>query len=431
MKGCVHIGFSLFFEIDFMTKVSPFKAIRPTRDKVHLVASRPFYTYEKSILKAKLKDNPFTFLHIINPEFGNKITTEPNSIERFKKVRAVYETFLNDGILIQEEEPSFYLYRQTQNGHSFTGIIGGSAISDYNNDVIKKHEETLTAREQMFAKYLETVQFNAEPVLLIHPENKELKKIFNVITETRGEYEFTTTDKITHELWVINDTQQIQDIQRCYDSMKNVYIADGHHRSSSSSIYSKKMEEKYPNAKEDAPFKSFLTYSIPESEVEIIAFNRLVKDLNGLSHENFVKALEKGFVVNKLKKEKVPDAKHHFTMFLDNTWYELVVKDENISDDPVKAIDAEILTRLVLDPILDIHDLKTDSRIDFLNAKDGVKGLKKKIKQGKARVGFALYEVEVKDLIAIANNNGIMPPKSTWIEPKLRSGLTIYSLEHD
>lgn len=427
MNGCLQVGFSHFFDITAMTKVAPFKAIRPVRDKAHLVASRPFYTYEQSILEAKLKDNPFTFLHIINPEFNSGEYTEPNSMERFEKVRATFDRFMEEGILREDEKPCLYLYRQTQNGHSYTGIIGGASIDDYENNVIKKHEETLTAREQMFATYLDIVEFNAEPVLLIHPADQDLKLIFQRITSRRSEYEFTTTDRITHELWIVDNPVEIQKIQSRYETMKNVYIADGHHRSSSSNIYGQQKRKDDP----EGPHLNFLSYFIPDNEVDIIAFNRLVKDLNGLSHEDFIQKMQSIFEVEKLEQPQEPEQKHHITLYLDHTWYLLKLKPEHIDNNNNTAIDADILTRKVLDPILGIKDLKTDNRIDFINAKDGVKSFQKIIDQGKARAGFALFPVKVRDLIEIADHDGIMPPKSTWIEPKLRSGLTIYSLKND
>jgi uncharacterized protein (DUF1015 family) len=216
-----------------MAEIAPFKALRPIRDKVHLVATRPYYSYKKNVLKAKLEDNPFTFLHIINPEFGNDVKTKPNSTERFLQVKKRYDEFVEKGILIQEETARIYIYRQTKNGHAFTGIIAGASVEEYKADKIKKHEATLTSREAMFTNYLDVVGFNAEPVLLSYKGNEQLEQLLFQFTEVRPEYEFTTTDCIKHELWVLSENNSLI-LKNAFESIEATYIADGHHRSASS-----------------------------------------------------------------------------------------------------------------------------------------------------------------------------------------------------
>ena len=226
-----------------MTKIKAFKALRPVRDKVHLVATRPFYSYKKNVLKAKLEDNPFTFLRIINPEFGSSIKTKPNSIERFNLVRESYKKFINEGILIKEKRETLYIYRQTKDNQEFTGIIAGASVKEYEDDLIKKHEATLTSREAMFTSYLDIVGYNAEPVLLSYPQQNEIDTLINIITTKRPEYEFSTTDRIKHELWILNEVETSEVIQ-AFEKIDACYIADGHHRSASSAALSKLRREK-------------------------------------------------------------------------------------------------------------------------------------------------------------------------------------------
>lgn len=409
-----------------MSKITPFKAIRPVRDKVHLVATRPIYSYKKNVLKSKLEDNPFTFLHIINPEFGGERTTQPNSIERFELVRDRYNEFLHDGILMQDESPRIYIYRQTKNGHIFTGIIAGASNEEYLEDKIKKHEATLTARESMFTNYLDIVGFNAEPVLLSYPHSSEIEKSLDTFTSTRPEYEFTTTDRVKHELWVLSesDTKKIQ-VQ--FEKIPALYIADGHHRSASSvGLHSKRKAE---NRSEHPNEQAFLAFMIDEQKLQIVEFNRVVKSLKGMTEEAFIEALKPSFEVEKVKNKSLPENEHEITLCLKGNWYSLLCKDEIIDKDhPVKSLDAQILTDYVLQPILGIQDLKTDNNIEFISGVIPVEKVVKSIAKGTYELAFFLYPVSMEQVKKVADNQMIMPPKSTWVEPKLRSGMTIYSI---
>ncbi|MDX1349929.1 MAG: DUF1015 domain-containing protein [Putridiphycobacter sp.] len=408
-----------------MTNILPFKAIRPVRDKAQLVASRPYYAYSKRMLEAKLKGNPYTFIHIINPEFHKKDRTKPNSVGRFVKVRERFNEFFNQGIFIQEDTESFYIYRQTTETHEFLGYIGGADLTEYETGKIKKHEETITKREKTFSKYLDTVRFNAEPVLLFHKNQADLDTILLNVTQTRPEYEYTTTDKIKHELWVVSDPETIAAIQAGFLKIDETYIADGHHRFASSYRY-------YQNCKTKTNLNQHaLAFYISESRLNILDFNRVVKDLNGLSKKDFFKQLEKSFTVREINQKHYAPQKHgEISLYIDKNWYSLELIDGLVDmDHPVRCLDTNILTELVLKPILDIHDLKTDDRIDFISGDKGMKGLRKMVDKGTAKLAFALFPISPQQLIAVADANLIMPPKSTWIEPKLRSGLTIYPLD--
>lgn len=410
-----------------MAKIRPFKAIRPTRDKVHLVATRPYYTYKKNVLNAKLEDNPFTFLHIINPEFGSKRTTEPNSADRFSLVSEAYQDFIDRGILVQDVGPHLYLYRQTKDGHQYLGVIGAASVDEYQDDKIKKHEATLTSREEIFMEYLNIVGYNAEPVLLSYsdPENFIELMLQDKIKE-RPEYEYTTTDLIKHELWLFT-SEESERISVAFEDLDAVYIADGHHRCASSAGLHNWREEHNESHFPNEDF--FLAYFLEEKRLHILEFNRFVKTLNGLSKAEFLLALEEKFEIIPLNGSAKPIHEHQLTMCLDGDWFELHCREEIIdTSHPVRCLDAEILTNHVLEPILGIKDLKTDDKIDFIPGNYSMKKIEKKIRKGKYKVGFFLFPVDMSQIKRVADNKMIMPPKSTWIEPKLRSGLTIYNI---
>ena len=409
-----------------MTKISPFRALRPVRDKVHLVATRPYYSYKKNVLSAKLEDNPYTFLRIINPEFDRSRKTKPNSPERFSLVRDKYAEFIEEGILFQDEKSHLYIYRQTKNGHAFTGVVAGASVEEYESDLIKKHEATLTSREAMFTNYLDIVGYNAEPVLLSYPHDEEIEGLLNNFTSDRAEYEFTTTDRIKHELWVLNQDQSTS-LTEAFDKLDACYIADGHHRSASSAgLKKKRIEEgrsEFPN--ED----HFLAFFIDESKLKILEFNRIVKHLNGLSTDDFLKQLELHFIISELDEQTKPKEEHTYSMCLQGKWFMLKCRPEIIDEThPVKCLDAEILTQFVLTPILGINDLKTDENIEFMSGAEPLGVLEEKIQKGKSSVGFVLYPATMDQVKRVADHQMIMPPKSTWVEPKLRSGLTIYHI---
>jgi uncharacterized protein (DUF1015 family) len=407
-----------------MTKIKPFKALRPVRDLVHLVATRPYYSYKENVLKAKLEDNPFTFLHIINPEFGSSIKTKPNTPERFQLVKDQYAAFIKEGILFEDQEETIYIYRQTKNGHAFTGIVAGASVEEYDNDLIKKHEATLTSREAMFTNYLDIVGYNAEPVLLSYPHNEYVDAIIQKATSVRPEYEFTTTDRIKHELWVL--TQDEKDaIILAFDKIEATYIADGHHRSASSAALAKIRSTNPLTPNKDF----FLSYFIDEQRLKILEFNRIVKTLNGLSKEEFLEKLKNSFEISKISSSQKPSHEHQMTMCLEGDWYILDCKKSIVDENhPVKCLDPEILTQFVLTPILGIHDLKTDENIEFVSGAESISSIEEKVTKGKYKIAFILFPVSMEQVKRVADNQMIMPPKSTWVEPKMRSGLTIYNI---
>lgn len=409
-----------------MSVIHPFKAIRPTRDKAQLVSTRPLAAYRKHILRAKLDENPYTFLHIIHPEGDKEHHSKANSVERFEAVKARFESFIKDGILIQDPEDSFYVYRQTKGTHQFTGVIAGVSVEEYRNDQIKKHEATITSRESMFTNYLNITGFNAEPVLLAHKHLPELDKYLDKVTKNRPEYEFSTTDKIKHELWVISAEKDPKLIS-IYAGLNELYIADGHHRSASSArlkdTIRKNKQPLFPNQ------DFFLAYLIDEQKLEILEFQRLVRHLNGLSAKSFLKACEAHFEIEELKRVRRPEQRHEIICLLGKSAYSFRAKASITQvTDVVKQLDAQILTDYILTPILGIEDLKTSKDIDFVPGTRELKKIVELIKKEDFKVGFLLFPASIDEVKEVADQGGIMPPKSTWVEPKMRSGLTIYNI---
>lgn len=408
-----------------MATLHPFKALRPVRDKVHLVATRPYYSYKKNVLKAKLEDNPFTLLHIINPEF-NKPTTPPNSPERFQMVKAGYERFEREGILVRDRERHVYLYRQTTPERSYTGIIAGADAEEYLSDQIKKHEATLTERENVFTQYLDLVGLNAEPVLMSYQGNHLIDLLIERVLRGRPEYEFTTTDLIKHELWII-DAELSLELVHLFTKIEATYIADGHHRSASSV----RLYEAYKARGISDKGRYFLAYFVKETELQILAFQRLVRTLNGLSPESFIAKIAALGTCNELLEPRNPRENHEMVIYINEKWYSFRFDGSCIDKShPTKGLDSDLLTHLILGPLLGIHDLKTSEDIAFIPGNIPQQKVIEQLKNQHFEVAFFLYPITMNEVKKVADNGMYMPPKSTWVEPKLRSGLTIMDL-HD
>ncbi len=414
-----------------MAKVIPFKAIRPEGDKVHLVASRSVDGYNPEELKEKLTGNPYSFLHVINPDFEDGIKTKPGSKERLIKVKNQFKKFVRKKIFLRDEKPCYYLYRQVKEGNEFVGIIACTSIDDYINGVIKIHEQTLTTREEKLKDYLEVCEFNAEPVLFCYPNDEAIDSISDEIAKTRPDYDFTMTDKVRHTVWVIDSSKTVKQIAERFATIPNIYIADGHHRSASATLLGKLRRSTNKSYTGEEAFNYYLGVFFPETHLKIYDYNRIVKDLNNLTVNELIYNLQNNFTITEIKAaDYKPTQNHEISMYVDNTWYSLKAKDSIYNaKDPIDSLDAAILTKYILSPILNISDLKTDKRIGFIPGVKGSKELKKQVDEGIATVAFGLYPVTMEHLKWIADTNNIMPPKSTWVEPKMRSGLVIYSLE--
>jgi len=402
-----------------MPKILPFKAVRPTRDKVSLVASRSYESYTIEQREARLRDNPFSFLHIINPGF--KYQKKIKGSARYDLVKNRYEEFKEDDVFMQDTEATYYVYKiVNRDGSIFNGIVGAAQVSDYVNNSIKKHEDTLSDREELFKEYLKTVGFNAEAVLLTYPDNDELDSIIKKVMEDRAEYEFTTTYKDTHYLWPVNSPTLLKAIAKTFEAMPSLYIADGHHRCASSALLAKESQN------ENTAF--FMSFLIPESELKIYEFNRLVKDLNGLTTEEFLIKLDAIFRIEKRESDYYkPSKKYHFSMYLEGSFYSLYLRKHlRKFKNSLESLDTYILNERVLKPILGIKDARNDDRLMYAHGKLDLAYVRAAVDKGDYKVGFGLIPITTADMKKVADENLTMPPKSTYIEPKLRSGVTIY-----
>ena len=410
-----------------MSKILPFKAVRPTRDKVSLVASRSYQSYTQAEREARLDYNPFSFLHIVNP--GYKYDKEISGEARYNLVKNRYLEFKEEGIFIQDQSPCYYIYKIVdRDNQEFNGIVAAASVEDYNNNVIKKHEDTIASREVIFKDYLKTVGFNAEPVLLTYPKNNTISAIIKEKQKERAEFEFTTTYRDTHYLWLIDNPEDIHAISDAFSNIKTLYIADGHHRSSSSKLLCEDLKSNNLQHTGNETYNYFMSYLICEEELKINQFNRLVKDLNGLSKEEFLIQLDTMFrIENRGIMPYQPSKQHHFSMYLDGEFYSLYLRKSNyIFNTALDQLDAQILYKTILEPILGITDLRNDNRIMYLSGKKDIVNLKSMVDSNTFKVGFGMIPATIEQMKLIADQNLTMPPKSTYIEPKLRSGVTIY-----
>jgi uncharacterized protein (DUF1015 family) len=414
-----------------MAKVLPFSAIRPASDKVHLVASRSVDTYENEELKEKLSANPFTFLHVINPDYSDGKRTVPGSPERLKKVRAKFASFKKQGVFVHDSRPSYYVYRQLKGDNEYLGLMACAHVDDYLNGVIRRHEQTITQRELKLKEYLDVCEFNAEPVLFSYPEDHAISSLLKEVVATAPEYDFSTTDKVRHSLWVIGQIEKVNLIESRFATMPAIYIADGHHRCASSALLAEERRKKNEGGKPQDAYNAFLGVFFSESQLRIYDYNRLVKDMNGLSPKQLIDGLSEKFNVTKQDEALFsPSKKHELSMYLRGTWYKLEAKPETYdASDPVKSLDSSILTEQILAPFFGISDLRIDKRIAFVAGTRGPEAMKKSVDEGKSELAFGLYPVTMQHLKWIADTNNIMPPKTTWVEPKMRSGLVIYAFE--
>ena len=401
-----------------MPTILPFRAVRPPAHKAAHVLTRTYQDYSHAELEVLLEHNPFTFLQILNP--GYKFHQELKGSERFTMVRNRYLEFIEDETLIQDASACLYVYQKSDRHHTYTGIIANTTGADYQADRIKKHENTLAKREELFKEYLMHVGFNAEPVLLTYKENESLKAQLDHIVQGEPVMHCVTTDQHEHKLWAVQDPLLIEQLQASFAAMDSVYIADGHHRSASSYLLGVDGDRE--------SYKQFMSYLIPEHDLQIQEFNRLVKDLNGHSKESFLMKLDAWFrIENRGAHLYQPSKQHHFSMYLDGEFYSLYLRKTRYNfTDPLSTLDTHILYDLVLKPILGIEDERTDTRIQYTSGEEDIVCMKDAIDDGTFAVGFNPFPVTVEQMKQIADAGQVMPPKSTYILPKLHSGLTIY-----
>ena len=414
-----------------MAVVKPFKAVRPKENVAEKVASLPYDVMNRKEAKEMAKGNDLSFLHVVRSEIDLDDSVDAYDKIVYETARKNLEKFIENGTLIQEENNKFYIYRQIMNGRVQTGIVGCASIDDYMNDIVKKHEFTRPAKEQDRINNFDVCDANTAPIFLTYRKNDEINTIVNDWIKFHMPcYNFTSEDSITHIVWTIDDLKLVDRIEKIFENIDYLYIADGHHRSASSVKVGMKRREEFPNYTGEEEFNFFMSVIFPDEDLFIMDYNRVVKDLNGNTKEEFISKVEKKFEVKEYSSEEPykPMNKKHFGMYLDGKWYEIKAKDGICNEeDPVDRLDVSILQLNVLDPILGIKDPRTDMRIDFIGGIRGLKELEKRVDDGMA-VAFSMYPTTMDDLISIADAGVVMPPKSTWFEPKLRSGLFVHKL---
>lgn len=414
-----------------MAKIKPFKGIRPPKELVEQVVSRPYDVLNSEEARAEALGNEKSLYHIIKPEIDFEVGTDEHDEKVYAKAVENFKNFQKQGWLKQDEKENYYVYAQTMEGRTQYGLCVAAAVEDYMTGKIKKHELTRRDKEEDRMKHVRVNNANIEPVFFAYPDNAELDKIVSEVVKGKAEYDFTTSDGFGHHFWVIEDEKKIAKITEIFAQIPSLYIADGHHRSAAAALVGDEKRRQNPNHKGDEEYNYFLSVCFPASQLRIIDYNRVVKDLNGLSDEEFLAKLAKNFDVEEKGAEIYqPKALHNFALYLSGKWYSLTAKKGTFNDaDPIGVLDVTVSSNLILDEILGIKDLRSDKRIDFVGGIRGLGELKRRVDSGEMRVALALYPVSMQQLIDIADTGNIMPPKTTWFEPKLRSGLIIHSLE--
>ena len=415
-----------------MAKIHAFKGFRPGKEKVNEVASRPYDVLNSAEAREEVKENPWSFLHVVKPEVDLPEGTDLHSDLVYNKGRDNLQKLIAEGYFVQDETEMLYVYGQTMFGKTQYGIVACASVDDYLDDIIKKHELTRPDKEEDRMNHIRVTNFNAEPVFFAYPDHTELDTLVESVVSGEPTYDFTTEDGVGHHFWVISDQAAIRRIEELFDKdIAFTYVADGHHRTAAAALVGQERRKNNPEHRGDEEYNYFLAVHFPASQLTIIDYNRVVKDLNGMTATEFLEELQEGFVVEEKGSEIYkPDKLHTFGMYLEGHWYELTAKPGTYNDeDPIACLDVTVLSEQVLGPLLNITDLRKSKRIDFVGGIRGLEELSRRVDSGEMAAAFALYPVSMKQLMDIADNGMIMPPKTTWFEPKLRSGLVIHSLD--
>jgi uncharacterized protein (DUF1015 family) len=415
-----------------MALFKPFKGLRPPKEIAKDLASRPYDVLNSEEARLEAAGNEYTLLHIIKPEIDLPPDIDLHSQPVYDKARDNFNMFRTKGYLLADFEKYFYIYAQTMNGKTQYGVVGCAAVEDYLNDVIKKHELTRPDKEEDRMKHVRITNANMEPVFFSYPAKKEIDEIVaKVVVSHEPEYDFVADDGVGHHFWVIRDRETNEIIEKLFTEVPYFYVADGHHRTAAAALVGNEKKKNNPNHLGNEEYNFFLAVLFPDDQLTIIDYNRLAKDLNGLTVDDFLQKLDDVFVVEPKGKDAYkPDRLHNFGMYLEAKWYSLTARASTYNDnDPIGVLDVTILSQRVLDEILGIKDLRRSDRIDFVGGIRGLGELEKRVDSGEMKVAFTLYPVSMKQLIDIANTGNIMPPKTTWFEPKLRSGLAVHLLD--
>jgi len=414
-----------------MATIKPFKGLRPPKELVERVESRPYDVLDSEEARAEAGDNEMSLYHIIKPEIDFEPGTSEYDPRVYERAAENFQKFQDKGWLVQDKEDHYYIYAQSMNGKTQYGLVVGAYVDDYIKGHIKKHELTRRDKEEDRMKHVRVNNANIEPVFFAYPDNDVLDRLIMRYAETEPEYDFIAPiDGFRHQFWVISDSDDINVITKEFAEMPSLYIADGHHRSAAAALVGAEKQKQNPNHKGDEEYNYFMAVCFQASQLTILDYNRVVKDLNGLSSEEFLAALRKNFSVDDMGTEIFkPTALHEFSLYLDGHWYKLKALPGTFDDtDPIGVLDVDISSRLILDQVLGIKDLRGSNRIDFVGGLRGLAELKRRVDSGEMRTALALYPVTMKQIMDIADSGMIMPPKATWFEPKLRSGLVIHKL---
>lgn len=412
-----------------MATIKPFDSVRPREDVVSKVAALPYDVYNREEALEEVLKEPLSFLKVDRAETQFAKDSNPYDAWVYEKARDILQTMMKDGLLIKEGKNCFYVYELTMDGRSQTGLVGCAAIDDYLKNVIKKHEKTREDKEIDRIKHVDVCNAQTGPIFLAYRSQKLINEIVEVIKQETSLYDFVASDGVRHKVWKIDNESDIDSISRAFEGVGSIYIADGHHRTASAVKVGLKRREENPGCTGDEEFNFFLSVLFPHDQLMILDYNRVVKDLNGMNKEEFISELAKAFSVEEMGNEPYkPTEKGTFGMYLDGVWYKLTAKDELRSGDPVEGLDVSILQHHVLTSILGIKDIRTDKRIDFVG---GIRGLKELEKRANSdmRLAFSMYPTSINELFEVSDADKLMPPKSTWFEPKLRSGLFIHELK--
>lgn len=414
-----------------MAIVKPFRGLRPRPDIADKVAAPPYDVLDSNEARQMAKGNPISFLHVNKPEIDLDPKIDLYDPRVYQKGAENLKKFIADGIMFQDKKPMFYVYRQIMGDHQQTGLVACASVDEYERDLIKKHELTRPDKEDDRVNHIHTVNAQVGPVFLTYRAQKPIDQLIEKITATEPEYDFISPDKVRHILWLVEDAQFIRKIIDLFAAIDYLYVADGHHRSAAAQRVRDLRRKANPHHKGTEEYNYFLSVIFPHDQMMILDYNRVVKDLNGLSKDEFLEKVKTKFEVELIGKEPYKPKKHkEFGMYLDGKWYRLTAKPKSYNEkDPVKRLDVSILQDNLLEPILGIGDPRKDKRIDFVGGIRGLKELEKRVKSGDWKVAFALYPTSIEELMTIADSGKIMPPKSTWFEPKLKSGLVVHLLD--
>ena len=415
-----------------MAVIRPFRGIRPPKNLVEKVVSRPYDVLSSAEARAEAEGNEMSLYHIIRPEIDFPEGTDEHLPEVYEKAAENFRLFQEKGWLVQDEKPCYYVYAQTMNGKTQYGLVVGAWVEDYVNGVIKKHELPRRDKEEDRMKHIRATNANIGPVFLAYPDDAVLDALVAKYTARQPEYDFVAPDDgFGHTFWVVDNDDDIAAITRQFAQMPALYIADGHHRSAAAALVGLEKARQNPNHTGDEEYNYFMAVCFPADQLTIIDYNRVVKDLNGLDAAAFLQAVEKNFEVKDMGADEYrPTCLHNFSLYLEGKWYSLTARPGTYDDnDPIGVLDVTISSNLILDEILGIKDLRSDKRIDFVGGIRGLGELKKRVDSGEMKMALALYPVSMKQLMDIADTGNIMPPKTTWFEPKLRSGVVVHKLE--